>query len=615
MANNNNPERWYFSKDQIRNSPSVKDDIEHAKELGYRQQCANLIQDIGQRLQVTQLVINTAIVYMHRFYMLHSFSTFKRNTMGPCFLFLAAKVEEQPRRLEHVLKATHLCLTKDGPAFDPKSDEYMKLQQELVDNESVLLQTLGFEVAVDHPNTYVVKCVQLVKASKELAQTAYFLATNSLHLTVFCIQYKPTVVACVCIYVACLWAHYVIPETESKNWYEFIDNTVTKNMLEELSSYFIKILDSCPTRLKKRLTTGGAMVYKEGKVIAKKESSTTVEGDGKEASSSKSLPTPEIASKGERSKEPSVKTHLKELLKPQPHHSTPPPKVPSSASKLLHHQKKVHEHKSSSDSHKKLPYSAAQGQPHQEQRKAEPAHTTETKHSEGRVTDPSSKTSTSKSYEQSKIEQRKKWTPQQIEDYRKRKEKEKLMQQHQQRKRDAERNERDPSTSKLLNTAKTEESVSRLKRPHPSDATPIKRQRTEGQHTKQLYPENSGSDRVGHGNDEKSSKSMMYPILDSQRNSTLSSSGSDSETSNTPKSTIPKKTKSRHTLNFTKHTQEQKASIEGSVNPLPPPPPPPRFSGSNINITSQSQTHATTSTSNVRNHSNPKQFSTPPKFV
>lgn len=42
--------------------------------------------------------------------------------MGPCFLFLAAKVEENPRRLEHVLKATHVCLNKDDPPFDPKSD-------------------------------------------------------------------------------------------------------------------------------------------------------------------------------------------------------------------------------------------------------------------------------------------------------------------------------------------------------------------------------------------------------------------------------------------------------------------------------------------------------------
>ena len=35
--------------------------------------------------------------------------------------------------------------------------------QELVSNENILLQTLGFDVAIDHPHTHVVKCCQLVK--------------------------------------------------------------------------------------------------------------------------------------------------------------------------------------------------------------------------------------------------------------------------------------------------------------------------------------------------------------------------------------------------------------------------------------------------------------------
>ena len=55
---------------------------------------------------------------------------------------------------------------------------YMEQAQELVRNENILLQTLGFDVAIDHPHTHVVKCCQLVKASKELAQTSYFMATN-----------------------------------------------------------------------------------------------------------------------------------------------------------------------------------------------------------------------------------------------------------------------------------------------------------------------------------------------------------------------------------------------------------------------------------------------------
>ena len=36
---------------------------------------------------------------------------------------------------------------------------------ELVSNENILLQTLGFDVAIDHPHTHVVKCCQLVKGA------------------------------------------------------------------------------------------------------------------------------------------------------------------------------------------------------------------------------------------------------------------------------------------------------------------------------------------------------------------------------------------------------------------------------------------------------------------
>ena len=42
--------------------------------------------------------------------------------MAACFIFLAAKVEELPRKLEHVLRISHVCLHKDEPPLDIKSD-------------------------------------------------------------------------------------------------------------------------------------------------------------------------------------------------------------------------------------------------------------------------------------------------------------------------------------------------------------------------------------------------------------------------------------------------------------------------------------------------------------
>lgn len=176
--------------------------------------------------------------------------------IASCALFLAAKVEEQPRKLEHVIKVCHLCLHRDGPPLDMKSEvtddfviyrvsfqqcplcpqKYVEQAKKLVENENIMLQALGFDVAIEHPHTCVVKCCQLVRgklftstrleythshthiivdsyvlaASKDLAQTSYFMATNSLHLTTMCLQVKPTMVACVCIHLACKWSRWTV---------------------------------------------------------------------------------------------------------------------------------------------------------------------------------------------------------------------------------------------------------------------------------------------------------------------------------------------------------------------------------------------------------------------
>lgn len=76
------------------------------------------------------------------------------------------QVEEQPRKLETVIHIANLC-TASSSTFnevpDPSKESYQEQAQDLVFNENVLLQTLGFDVAVDHPHTHVVKTCHLVK--------------------------------------------------------------------------------------------------------------------------------------------------------------------------------------------------------------------------------------------------------------------------------------------------------------------------------------------------------------------------------------------------------------------------------------------------------------------
>merc|ERR1711963_439094 len=47
------PKRWYFSESQLRNTPTVRGGLALEKELSYRQQAANFIQDMGQLLDVS----------------------------------------------------------------------------------------------------------------------------------------------------------------------------------------------------------------------------------------------------------------------------------------------------------------------------------------------------------------------------------------------------------------------------------------------------------------------------------------------------------------------------------------------------------------------------------
>ncbi|XP_043475830.1 cyclin-T-like isoform X2 [Leptopilina heterotoma] len=83
----------------------------------------------------------------------------------------------------------------------------------------------------------------------------YFtIRTFSLHLTTMCLQYKPTVVACFCIHLACKWSNWEIPQSnEGKHWFWYIDKTVTSELLQKLTAEFLHIFDKCPSRLKRKI--------------------------------------------------------------------------------------------------------------------------------------------------------------------------------------------------------------------------------------------------------------------------------------------------------------------------------------------------------------------------
>lgn len=69
-----------------------------------------------------------------------------------------------------------------------------------------------------------------------------------------CLRYPPTVVACVCIHLACKWSKYNIPTSrEGKQWFEYVDPNASLDLLNDLMEEFLRIFDKCPSKLKDKI--------------------------------------------------------------------------------------------------------------------------------------------------------------------------------------------------------------------------------------------------------------------------------------------------------------------------------------------------------------------------
>lgn len=101
-----------------------------------------------------------------------------RQIIGISCLFLAAKVEETPKKLRDVLLHSD-AVRNEGTGkepLSPTSNDYTWLKDQVLQGERAVLQTMAFELTIDHPYKYVLNYVKTFrgnlndKQTKEVAQ-------------------------------------------------------------------------------------------------------------------------------------------------------------------------------------------------------------------------------------------------------------------------------------------------------------------------------------------------------------------------------------------------------------------------------------------------------------
>ncbi|GLJ20559.1 hypothetical protein SUGI_0374050 [Cryptomeria japonica] len=215
---------FYVTEEQIAKSPSRKDGIDLETETTLRVYGCDLIQESGILLRLPQAVMATAQVLFHRFYFKKSFARFNVKRVAASCVWLAAKLEESPRRIQQILNVFHRieCRREDLPLepLEPHSKKYTELKMDLNRTERHLLKEMGFICHVEHPHKFILNYLATVEAPPELMQEAWNLANDSLRTTL-CVRFKSEVVACGVVYAAA--RRFQVPLPENPPWWKVFD--------------------------------------------------------------------------------------------------------------------------------------------------------------------------------------------------------------------------------------------------------------------------------------------------------------------------------------------------------------------------------------------------------
>ncbi|KVI06867.1 Cyclin C/H/T/L [Cynara cardunculus var. scolymus] len=299
---------FYLTDEQLQDTPSRKDGIDEATETTLRIYGCDLIQESGILLKVPQQVMATGQVLFHRFYCKKSFVRFNVKRVAASCVWLASKLEENPRRARHVLNVFHRmeCRRENLPIehLDAFSKKYSELKMDLIRSERHLLKEMGFICHVEHPHKFISNYLATLETPPELRQEAWNLANDSLRTTL-CVRFKSAVVACGVVYAAARRFHVPLPEDPP--WWKAFDAEKTGIDEEGPSSGPPMPEDANTSKVSPAAVIPDFAVIKAAigklKDSTKSDDNVPVEGEVKEEAISKSKGEHRTDTSGEQSRD------------------------------------------------------------------------------------------------------------------------------------------------------------------------------------------------------------------------------------------------------------------------------------------------------------------------
>jgi len=195
----------------------------------------DIIQNVGILLRLPQIAMTTAQMLLQRVYHTpdYTFTQYPLDITAMASLFLAAKIEEYPRKAREVIDVfTYVIGTKIQKEILLSYSKHEKVREELITAERRLLKKLGFNLLSSYPHKIIVNYYHAIvhaldpehnvwreRDNQRLLQIAWNYCNDSLRTDVF-IKYSQEAVACACIQMACEETQMLFPKsTDGLEWY------------------------------------------------------------------------------------------------------------------------------------------------------------------------------------------------------------------------------------------------------------------------------------------------------------------------------------------------------------------------------------------------------------
>ncbi|CAF1204036.1 unnamed protein product [Adineta ricciae] len=202
-------------------TPSMNEGLPYDIEYDLRLIGCELIQTACLLLKLPQTAVATGQVLFHRYFYSSSFVRRQMEIVAMACTNLAAKIEENARRIRDVINVfNHIKQVRSGKTIHPLliDQVYVDRKGEVIKAERRILKELGFCVYVKHPHKMITVYLKVLEKEREkdLVQTAWNYMNDSLRTDVF-LRFTPETIACACIDLAARSLQIALPK--SPPWY------------------------------------------------------------------------------------------------------------------------------------------------------------------------------------------------------------------------------------------------------------------------------------------------------------------------------------------------------------------------------------------------------------